>query len=197
MAAPTYNALRRGVATPRCPGSQRFNDTRATAARAAIDHADGHPRTGHLRPRMHAPSLTLGQALHKRSAADMSLLQRTRTTRLAARGGRLHRPDDPQAGRRDADVTLCATASVGHRTAASRGETNGRTPPTKAVPWHDRFHHSGLVVPAIPMPRMRSRGAHRLGRAQNQQTDDRLRRAALIPPRIRTDPLVRSGGRRR
>ena len=42
---------------------------------------------------------------------------------------------------------------IGHRTAAKRGETNGRTAPTQAVPWHDRFHHSGVVVPAMPMPR--------------------------------------------
>jgi hypothetical protein len=41
----------------------------------------------------------------------------------------------------------------GHRTAASRGKTNGRTAPTQAVPWHDRFHHSGIVAPAMPMPR--------------------------------------------
>jgi hypothetical protein len=81
---------------------------------------------------------------------------RTRTTRLAARGRRLHRPGDPRAGPRDADVTGRATASVGHRTAASRGETNGRTAPTQAVPWHDRSHHSGVVVPAMPMPRERS-----------------------------------------
>jgi len=63
-----------------------------------------------------------------------SLVQRTRTTRLAACGGRLHRPDDPQAARRDDDVTGRATASVGHRTAASRGETNGRTTPTRPCP---------------------------------------------------------------
>jgi hypothetical protein len=81
----------------------------------------------------------------------------TRTTRLAARGGRLHRPGDPRAGPHDADVTRRATASVGHRTAASRGETNGRTAPTQAVPRHDRFHHSGVDVPAMPMPRMQSR----------------------------------------
>jgi hypothetical protein len=81
------------------------------------------------------------------------LPERTRTRRLAVRGGRLHRPGDPRAGPRDADVTRRATASVRHRTAASRGETNGRTAPTQAVPWHDRFHHSGVVVPAMPMPR--------------------------------------------
>jgi hypothetical protein len=80
----------------------------------------------------------------------------TRTTRLAARGGRLHRPGDPRAGPRDADVTGRATASVWHRTAASRGETSGRTAPTQAVPWHDRFHHSGVVVPAMPLPRTHS-----------------------------------------
>jgi hypothetical protein len=70
-----------------------------------------------------------------------------------ARGGRLHRPGDPRAGPRHADVTGRATASVEHRTAASRGETNGRTPPTQAVPWHDRFHHSSVVV--LAMPRLR------------------------------------------
>jgi len=48
---------------------------------------------------------------------------RTRTTRLLTRGGRLHRPGDPRAGPRDADVTGRATGSVGHRTGASRGET--------------------------------------------------------------------------
>jgi hypothetical protein len=84
-----------------------------------------------------------------------SLPQRTRTTRLAARGGWLHRPGDPRAGPRDADVTGRATASVMHRTAASRGETNGRTAPTQAV-HRDRFHHSGVVVPAMPMPRQHS-----------------------------------------
>ena len=55
--------------------------------------------------------------------------------------------------RATADVTGRTTASVGHRTAASRGETNGRTAPTQAVPWHERFHHSGVVLPAMPMPR--------------------------------------------
>jgi len=90
-----------------------------------------------------------------------SLLLGTRTTRLAARGGRLHRPGDLRAGPRDADVTGHATASVGHRTAASRGETNVRTAPTMAVPWHDRFDHSGVVVPAMPMPRFQSSGRSR------------------------------------
>jgi hypothetical protein len=42
--------------------------------------------------------------------------------------------DDPRAGPRDADVTGRATASVGHRTAASRGETNGRTAPIRPCP---------------------------------------------------------------
>ena len=41
---------------------------------------------------------------------------------------------------------------VGHRTAASRGETNGRTAPTQTVLWLDRFHHSGVVVPTVPLP---------------------------------------------
>jgi hypothetical protein len=71
-------------------------------------------------------------------ASRRSLPLGTITTRLAARGGRLHRPGDPRAGPRDADVAGHAAASVGHRTAASRGETNGRTAPTQAVPWHDR-----------------------------------------------------------
>ena len=38
------------------------------------------------------------------------------------RGGRLHRPDDPQAHPREADVTRRTTASIGHRTAGSRGK---------------------------------------------------------------------------
>ena len=63
-----------------------------------------------------------------------SLPVRTRANRLAACGGRLHRADDPQAGRRDAHVTSRATASVTHRTAASCGETNGRTTPTRPCP---------------------------------------------------------------
>jgi hypothetical protein len=84
-----------------------------------------------------------------------ALSQRTRTTRPAARGGRLHRQDDPRAGPRDADVTGRATASVRHRTAASRGETIDRIAPTQGVPWHNRFHDSGVVVPAMPMPRSR------------------------------------------
>ncbi len=41
-------------------------------------------------------------------------------------------------------------------------------------------------------------GARRLGRAPyGQRRDDGLRGAAHLPPRIRIDPLVRSGGRRR
>jgi hypothetical protein len=74
-------------------------------------------------------------------------------TRLTAHGGRLHRPGD--RGPRDADVTGRATASERHRTAASRGETNGRTAPTQAVAWHDRFQHSDVVVPAMPLRRRR------------------------------------------
>jgi hypothetical protein len=101
--------------------------------------------------------LPLHQELHKHGMGETSVPLWTRTTRLAAPGGRLHRPGDPRAGPRDAAVTGRTTASVGHRTAASRGETNGRTAPTQAVPWHDRFHHSGVVVPAMPMPRTRSR----------------------------------------
>ena len=86
----------------------------------------------------------------------------TKTTRIGARGGRLHRPGDPRAGPRDADLTGRATASVRCRTAASRGETNGRTAPTQAVPWHDRSYHSGVLVPAMPMPRaQKSRRARR------------------------------------
>ena len=80
----------------------------------------------------------------------------TRTTRLAACGGRPRRPDDPQAGQRDAHVTSRATASVRRRTAASRGENERPRHRDSAVPWHDRFRHSGVVVPAIPLPRMRS-----------------------------------------
>jgi hypothetical protein len=55
----------------------------------------------------------------------------TRTTRLAACGGRLHRPDDPQAGPRGAHVTSRAPASVRRRTAASRGETSARRTGTR------------------------------------------------------------------
>ena len=60
-----------------------------------------------------------------------------------------------------------ATASVGHRTAASPGEANSRPVPTQAAPWHDRFHHSGAVAPAMPLPRRRSSVAGR--------RDDRIR----------------------
>ena len=45
-----------------------------------------------------------------------------------------------------------------------------------AVPWHDRFHHSGVVAPAMPMPRSGSSAAPR--------PHDRVRRdlsAALAP----------------
>jgi hypothetical protein len=55
-------------------------------------------------------------------------------TRFAARGGWLHRPGDPRAAPRDADVTGRATASVGHRTAASRGETDGGPHPLSRCP---------------------------------------------------------------
>ena len=40
---------------------------------------------------------------------------------LPARGGRLHRPDDPQADPRQADVTRRATASIAHLAAGLRG----------------------------------------------------------------------------
>ena len=46
----------------------------------------------------------------------------TRTTRLAAPGRRLHRPGNPRAGSRDADVTGRAAASVRHRTRDPRGK---------------------------------------------------------------------------
>jgi len=68
------------------------------------------------------------------SSAPTSLPVWTRITRLAARCGRLRCPGDPRAGPRDADFTGRATASVGHRTAASRGETNGRTAPPRPCP---------------------------------------------------------------
>jgi hypothetical protein len=103
-----------------------------------------------------APALSLALAEEPPAPMPPSLLDGTRTTRLAARGGRLHRPGDPRAGPRDADVTGRATASVGHRTAASRGETNGRAARTQAASWHDRSHYSGVVVPAMPMPRIGS-----------------------------------------
>jgi len=95
--------------------------------------------------------LRLGDQWRSRSLTWLP--KRTRTIRVAVRGGRLHRPGDPRVGPCDADVTARATASVGHRTAASRGETHGRTAPSQGVPWHDRFRHSGVVVPATPMPR--------------------------------------------
>jgi hypothetical protein len=98
------------------------------------------------------PARPLCKASRARGSSLSGLSGWTRTTRLAARGGRLHRPGDPRAGPGDADVSGRATASVGHRTAASRGETNGRTAHTQAVPWHDRFYHSGVVVPAMPLP---------------------------------------------
>ena len=43
-----------------------------------------------------------------------------------ARGGQLHRPEDPQADPRQADVTRRATASVGHRTTGLRGTRSCR-----------------------------------------------------------------------
>jgi hypothetical protein len=118
------------------------------ARRTPLLTADGSI-SKHLRLSLSRPS---GHAPRRRAHCSVG----RRTTRLAARGGRLHRPGDPRAGPRDADVTGRATASVGHRTAASRGETNGRAARTQAASWHDRSHYSGVVVPAMPMPRIGS-----------------------------------------
>ena len=119
-------------------------------------------------------------AAHVRFAAARSFLSRgkpeTRTTRLAARSGRLHRPGDPRGGPRDADVTGRAIAHRASDCCFALG-TNGRTPRTQAVPWHDRFHHSGGVVPAMAMPRS--------GSSRPSQPRDRVRRGPPHSRRVR------------
>jgi len=99
------------------------------------------PRTRPLvhrpQPRGSAPRrarLPVRQRLRARRRWQSALMLGTRTTRLAARGGRLHRPGDPRAGPRDVDVTGGATASVGHRTAASRGEPTAGPHPLRPCP---------------------------------------------------------------
>jgi hypothetical protein len=141
-----------------------------------------------------------------RPARPVALPLWTRTTRLAAFGGRLHRPGDPRACPRDTAVTGRAAASGGNGTAASRGETSGRTAPTQAVPGHDRFHHSGVVVPARPMPRTRSRGRSRRHdrirvlrpRRHRRRVGDRRSRATgagRLPCRIDPPPLRSAAAR--
>jgi len=92
-------------------------------------------------------TLLLSQGSRKCRASSTSLLPRTRTTRLAARRGRLHRPGDPRAGPRDADVTDRATASVEHRSGASRG--NQRP---------DRTHSGRGLARSLPPQRRRRAG---------------------------------------
>jgi len=68
------------------------------------------------------------------AAPPSSLLRWTRTTRLAARGGRLHRPGDPRAGASDADVTGRATASGESECSSARGNQRpDRTNPGRAL----------------------------------------------------------------
>ena len=83
----------------------------------------------------------------------------TRTTRLAAPGRRLHRPGNPRAGSRDADVTGRAAASVRHRTRDPRGKPTagphrlracaGTIASTAAVSscWLCLCHHEGSRPP--------------------------------------------------
>ena len=67
-----------------------------------------------------APWLLLVLAEQSPASTPASLLRWTRTTRLAGRGGRLHRPGDPRVVRTTPRRPAGATASVGHRMAASR-----------------------------------------------------------------------------
>ena len=103
-------------------------------AAAALEYRPSGAAANRRRLDQQTPPAVALSAERARAAPASSLFSWTRTTRLAARSGRLHRPGDPRAGPRDADVTGRATASVRHRTAASRGETNGRTTPTRPCP---------------------------------------------------------------
>jgi hypothetical protein len=47
------------------------------------------------------------------------------------------------------------------------------------VPWHDRFHHRALVVPAMPMPRMQSPAPARPARSQRTTESSKSRASAL------------------
>jgi hypothetical protein len=105
----------------------------------------------------------------------------TRTTRLAAVGDGciacLIRESAPRRRRH-----RLRSASVRHRTAASDGVPTAG-PTDSAVPWHDRFHHSPVVAPAMPMPRMRS---HRTGRGDDRIRSPRQRTHAARIPSSRT-----------
>ena len=133
------------------------------------------------------------------------LLPRTRTTRLAACGGRPHRPDDPQAGRRDAHVTSCATASVRRRTAASRGKTNARSTATRPCPGtiasvtaaslcrlslcHAGNRHFGYSADDAPW-RFSSFGARRMARSVSGHRASELSEASSSLATVARDALV-------
>ena len=84
------------------------------------------------------------------SAKSTALTQpdRTRTTRLAARSGRLHRPGDPRAGPGDADVTGRATAL---RRASDCCFARGNQRP-------DRTHSRRALARSLPPQRRRRAG---------------------------------------
>lgn len=65
------------------------------------------------------------------------------STAFPGRGGQLHRPDDPRAGPRDADVTHRATASAGHRATGSRRTGSSARRPGR--PWRGRDERVGLL----------------------------------------------------
>jgi len=88
------------------------------------------------------------------SSSPASLLLRTRTGRLAAPGGRLHRSGDPRTGPRDAEGPRRAIASLGHRTAAQRGEAAAGPhqlghAPARLVPPQLR-HRAGYAYATVP-----------------------------------------------
>ena len=101
------------------------------------------------------------QRSYRPAASSRSLRQALSC--VAARGGRLHSPDDAQVEPREADVRRRAAAFVGHRAAGSpRKATPARHPSARCL-WR-RLDHRDRRRAAIPLPRTRSSGADTLSR---------------------------------
>jgi hypothetical protein len=117
--------MRAGQPSARIIASPWRRDRDGIPPQASPSHAEPHrPRcrircNRSLRPRRHHVA---GFRIHTpKQKHNRTVALRTRTTRLVAGGGRLHRTGDPRAGPRDADVTGRTTASIGHLTALRVG----------------------------------------------------------------------------
>ena len=130
-----------GIATPRgCPEIRPISSLTGQPPTISIVRASPVARLPSPRSKRARPAL--GTPAFVRVLARPALLQRHALSGLAARGGRLHRPDDARAERREADVRRRAAAFLGHPTAGS--PTNPIAPAPR--PWRSLRHLCSLAA---------------------------------------------------